>query len=55
MGNDLVVGNVNQKSIREIAKSQKREALIAALEAQDFEQIGFPCSRVDACQVITTS
>lgn len=55
MGNDLVVGNVFKTSIMEVSMSEKRKALISKLEARKFEEIGFPCTRVDACGGILRS
>lgn len=51
MGNELVLGNVNKQSVMEIADSPRRKELIEHLEAGRFDEIGFPCARVDACQV----
>lgn len=48
-GNDLVVGNVLETSILEVSKSERRKDLIAKLGARKFGEIGFPCTRVDAC------
>jgi MoaA/NifB/PqqE/SkfB family radical SAM enzyme len=53
MGNELVLGNVYEQSIMEIAGSEKRKALVERLETGRFEEIGIPCARVDACQVVT--
>lgn len=52
MGNDLVVGNVHDQSVLEIANSNIRKLLIERLEAGRFEDVGFPCTRVDTCQVV---
>lgn len=49
-GNELVIGNVHESSLERLAKSDKRKKLIADLESGRFEHIGWPCSRVDACQ-----
>ncbi len=48
-GNDLVVGNVLETSILEVSKSQKRKDLIDKLEGNRFDEIGWPCTRVDSC------
>jgi radical SAM protein with 4Fe4S-binding SPASM domain len=49
MGNDLVIGNVLETSILEVMQSEKRKQLIGRLENRKFEEIGWPCTRVDAC------
>jgi radical SAM protein with 4Fe4S-binding SPASM domain len=49
-GNDLVVGNINDSSILEILQSEKRKELIRRLEERKWGEIGWPCTRVDACQ-----
>jgi len=50
VGNELVIGNVNEDSLYEIAKSNRRKDLVKKLEEGRFEEIGFPCTRVDCCQ-----
>ncbi|MFA6509947.1 MAG: radical SAM/SPASM domain-containing protein [Candidatus Peribacteraceae bacterium] len=52
MGNELVLGNVNRRSVLEIANSKARRVLVDSLESGRFEEIGFPCTRVDACQTV---
>jgi hypothetical protein len=52
MGNDLVLGNVYEQPLLEIADSERRRLLVERLEAGRFDEIGFPCARVDACQVV---
>ena len=49
VGNDLVVGNVLESSLMEVSLSDKRKELIRKLEAKQFSDIGFPCSRIDSC------
>jgi radical SAM protein with 4Fe4S-binding SPASM domain len=49
-GNELVIGNIYESSLAELARSKRRKDLIANLEAGRFNEIGWPCSRVDACQ-----
>ena len=50
MGNELIMGNVHEQSIQEISVSERRLELIDNLEMRRFERVGFPCTRVDACQ-----
>lgn len=54
MGNELVIGNVYETSLADLAKSTKRKYLVSMLEAGEFDKIGFPCSRVDTCNGVTT-
>ncbi len=49
-GNDLVVGNVRESSLLEISASERRKELIRKLEQRKFDEVGFPCTRVDSCQ-----
>lgn len=49
MGNDLIMGNVYEHTLQDIAKSEKRRILVKNLESRNFEEVGFPCTRVDAC------
>lgn len=53
MGNELVLGNVDRQGVLDVANSPRRKALIERLEAGRFDEIGFPCTRVDACQIVT--
>jgi len=50
IGNNLVIGNVYEQSIVEIAESEKRKSIIDMLENKRFRDIGWPCNRVDTCQ-----
>jgi len=49
-GNDLILGNVYDNSLAEIADGPVRRDLVEKLEARHFEAVGWPCIRVDACQ-----
>ena len=49
MGNDLVVGNINESSLLDISMSEKRRNLISMLDDGKLKEIGFPCTRVDSC------
>jgi len=51
--NDLVLGNVLNSSILEIYNSSSRRQLIEKLEARKFDEIGYPCNAVAACQTIS--
>ncbi len=48
-GNDVVLGNVYENTLLEISDSQRRRDIIQKLEEGRFDEIGWPCSRVDAC------
>jgi hypothetical protein len=52
-GNELKLGNVWGQSLVDIYKSSKKESLISYLEGGNFDKIGMPCARVDACQVVS--
>ncbi len=54
-GNDLVVGNVLETSILEVSQSQNRKDLIDKLEGKRYNEIGWPCTRVDACGGVNRS
>jgi MoaA/NifB/PqqE/SkfB family radical SAM enzyme len=41
---DLVYGDLNSQTIKEVWHSQARNDLIEALESQSFKKIGYPCS-----------
>jgi len=47
--NDLVMGNVNEKSISDIYYSPRRQIFLKLLENKSFEKIGYPCNTVGAC------
>lgn len=47
--NKLVVGNVLEQSLDDVARSPKRETLIRMLAAKQFAQIGPPCDTVNCC------
>lgn len=51
--NDLVLGNVNEQSIVEIYNSDVRTEFIRKLENREFANIGYPCSAIAACQVVS--
>lgn len=52
MGNELILGNVKKESLHDIYYGEKRARLIRLLEEKKFDEIGSPCSRVDACQIV---
>ena len=49
---ELVMGNILESSIPEIADSPRRVCFIEQLKAKAFLEIGGPCATVDCCQVI---
>ena len=51
-GNELVLGNLKKQTMTEIYKSKKRQDMIKLLEEKKFDEIGYPCNRVDCCQVV---
>lgn len=52
MGNEQVIGNINEESLDTIYNGKKRAELIKKLENKEFDAIGSPCNRVDCCQVV---
>ena len=48
--NEIVLGNVMEKSLDEIYKSRKYQELIQLLENREFNKIGGPCKTVNCCQ-----
>ncbi|MCK9544197.1 MAG: radical SAM protein [Novosphingobium sp.] len=54
-GNEIVLGNIKKQTISEIYKSKKRQDIIKLLEEKKFDEIGYPCNRVDCCQVISNA
>jgi len=53
--NELVFGNIIEKSINEIFHSEKRKKLIEMLEKKKFGKIGGPCKTVNCCQKLFKS
>lgn len=51
--NELVLGNVIKKSIKEIFFGEKRRELIELLEDKQFTKIGGPCKTVNCCQPLS--
>lgn len=51
--NDLVLGNINTQTIDEIYNSEVRTEFIRKLENKEFANIGYPCSAIAACQIIS--
>ena len=51
--NDLVLGNINEQTVLEITNSDERKEFIRKLENKEFANIGYPCSAIAACQVVT--
>jgi radical SAM protein with 4Fe4S-binding SPASM domain len=47
--NQLVIGNLYEQSLEEIYESDRRKNIIQLLKEKRFNEIGLPCSRVDAC------
>lgn len=47
--NELRLGNINEQSLADIAKGEKRQILLKQLRNKQFEQIGSPCNTVDCC------
>ena len=50
--NDMVLGNLKEKSVLEIWQSQQRINFVNNLRMQNFEKLGYPCNTVGACQTI---
>jgi len=48
--NRLVVGNVLEQSLEEIARGERRRRLIEMLVQKRFGEIGAPCNTVNCCQ-----
>ena len=51
--NDIVLGNINNQSILEIYNSEDRKEFIRKLENKEFANIGYPCSAIAACQIVS--
>lgn len=51
--NDLVLGNLYNQTMGEIYHSKERLEFIQKLEQGRFYEIGYPCSTVEACQIIS--
>jgi len=47
--NDIVLGNVNTQSLKEIYDSQKRHEFVEKLRNRQYEEIGYPCNTVACC------
>lgn len=50
--NELIFGNVYEKSIRDIFKSETRRKLIELLKNKQFTKIDGPCKTVNCCQAL---
>jgi hypothetical protein len=50
--NQLVVGNILEQSLEEIARGERRRRLIEMLAQKRFGEIGAPCNTVNCCQNI---
>lgn len=46
----LPLGNINEASLDEIFRSERRRRFIGSLENQRFKEIGGPCATVNCCQ-----
>lgn len=46
-------GNVMERTLVEIHESKERALLVSRLENRQFEEIGYPCNTVQACQVMS--
>lgn len=51
--NDISLGNINTNSILELFNSEKRKDFINKLENKKFDEIGYPCNTVLACQAMS--
>lgn len=51
--NDIVLGNVEDHSIDELFRSQKRQKFISMLKAREWDKIGGPCATVVCCQTVS--
>lgn len=49
---DISLGNVYDSTILEIYNSEKRQTFIQMLVDKKFDEIGYPCNTVEACQTI---
>lgn len=47
---NVVFGNIMNQSLQEIYNSENRKLFISQLKERKFDEIGFPCSSVEACQ-----
>lgn len=50
--NKLVLGNLYHQTLDEIYNGEKRKKFIELIETKKFDEIGDPCDRVDACQLV---
>jgi len=50
--NVLVLGNLYKETIDEIDGGLVKAGLVELLSEGKFQEIGYPCNRVDACQVV---
>uniref|UniRef100_A0A6M3KZ69 Putative radical SAM superfamily protein n=1 Tax=viral metagenome TaxID=1070528 RepID=A0A6M3KZ69_9ZZZZ len=50
--NVLVLGNLYEESIDDIDGGLVKAGLVELLSEGNFQEIGYPCNRVDACQVV---
>ena len=51
--NDIVLGNLKEQSMSDIFYSDIRKEFIQKLEQKRFDEIGYPCNTVEACQIIS--
>lgn len=49
---DISLGNLYQTSLLEIWNSKNRKEFIQKLELRQFDEIGYPCNTVFACQTV---
>lgn len=49
---DIVLGNLKENSLVELWNSKRHTDMIAMLEQRRFDEIGYPCNTVMACQTV---
>jgi hypothetical protein len=48
---EIVLGDLNRQTVREVVESEKRKDILTALRKRRFHEIGGPCSHPELCRV----